>query len=147
MAKKKSDGFYIQEDYYRAVKSLPISVQNQFYGACVRFYFERKEPGKIDERARLAFELVRERVLLSHRKAVTWENKRKEKEAANNAQNNNPGSTEVESGVEGGVESPQKVGEREIEREIEIFNPNGLNKRARVSGGEVYDQAWFDKYK
>ncbi len=146
-------GFYIQDDYFEAMKGEPTDVQNQFFGAIVRFYFTGEEPKRLDPRARLAFDLVKKRVKVSIRKSETWKAKK------GNA--DNLSTTEVEPGINSSsteVEPKYNRGSNEVETDYNPPESKSMSKSKRVKskdltksrareGGEVFDEEWFDKYK
>lgn len=148
-------GFYIQDDYFEAMKNEPTDVQNQFFGSIVRYFFTGEEPKRLDPRARLAFELVKKRIKVSIRKSETWKAKK--------GSTDNPSTTEVETGINPStteVEPNYNRGSNEVETD---YNPpeikskskskrvksKDLTTNARTRAGEdggEYGEEFFSKY-
>lgn len=137
-------GFYIQDDMWQAVADAPKSVQDAYFGALARLWFSGEET-QLKGHAKVAYTLSHDRVLLSKVKSDKWASKRLSKSLSKSL------STEDETDFQSHFQSDDETDFQPREKKKEKENKNTFTtvkvSRARVSGGEVYDEEWFDKYK
>lgn len=112
-------GFYIQQDFWEAVKGLPEKSQNAIVGAWVRLWFAGEEPKNLSAANMAVYAMGRERVILSGKRVEAGSkggSKRQANQQANAKQTSKQNASKHPSKTEA---NPQANTEANTEAKIE----------------------------